>query len=122
LPLLLFDLDNVAILEASAETGTREERRVGFVEMGPEAGYATVRSVFDAVLRELGQEGTYSINDDPTFIPGRGAVIVTDDGFQGYLGELHPEVITAEAIRKFGFAQELDYPVAIGELTIWRVL
>jgi phenylalanyl-tRNA synthetase beta subunit len=76
----------------------------------------------DAVLREMGQEATYSITDDPTFIPGRGASVVTTDGFQGCLGELHPEVITAEAIRKFGFAQELDYPIAIGELTVWRVL
>jgi phenylalanyl-tRNA synthetase beta chain len=122
MPLRLFELDNVVLLDASAETGTREERRVGFVEMGPEAGYASVRSVMDAVLREMGQEATYSITDDPTFIPGRGASVVTTDGFQGCLGELHPEVITAEAIRKFGFAQELDYPIAIGELTVWRVL
>lgn len=122
MPLRLFELDNVVLLDPGGETGTREERRVGFVEMGPEAGYAAVRSVFDAVLREMGQEGTYTVSDDPTFIPGRGASVLTGDGFQGYLGELHPEVITAEAIRTLGFAQELDYPVAIGELTIWRVL
>lgn len=122
MPLRLFELDNVVLLDPSAETGTREERRVGFVEMGPEAGYAAVRSVFDAVLREMGQEGTYSISDDPTFIPGRGAAMVTGDGFQGHLGELHPEVITAEAIQKLGFAQALDYPIVIGELTICRVL
>ncbi|HEX8494420.1 MAG TPA: phenylalanine--tRNA ligase subunit beta [Pyrinomonadaceae bacterium] len=122
MPLKLFEIDNVVLLESSAETGIREERRVGVVVMGSEAGYAAVRSVLDAVLREMGQEGTYSINDDPTFIPGRGASVVTSDGLQGYLGELHPEVITAEAIRKLGFAQELDYPIAIGELTVWRVL
>jgi phenylalanyl-tRNA synthetase beta chain len=122
MPLRLFELDNVAILDEGAETGIREERRVGFVEMGPEAGYATVRSVMDAILREMGKEGTYTVIDDPMFIPGRGASLLTNDGFEGYLGELHPEVITAEAIRKLGFAQELDYPVAIGELTIWRVL
>jgi phenylalanyl-tRNA synthetase beta chain len=122
MPLRLFEIDNVVLLEPTAETGVREERRVGVVEMGPEASYATVRSVLDAILREMGQEGTYSFSDDPTFIPGRGASVVTNDDFQGYLGELHPEVITAEPIRQFGFAQELDYPVAIGELTIWRVL
>jgi phenylalanyl-tRNA synthetase beta chain len=122
MPLRLFELDNVAIIDKGAETGIREERRVGFVEMGPEAGYATVRSVLDAILREMGKEGTYTASDDPVFIPGRGASLITNDGFEGYLGELHPEVITAEAIRKLGFAQELDYPVAIGELTIWRVL
>lgn len=122
MPLRLFEIDNVVLLEATAETGVREERRVGVVEMGPEASYATARSVLDAILREIGQDGTYSISDDPTFIPGRGASVLTNDGFQGYLGELHPEVITAEAIRQLGFAQELDYPIAIAEITIWRVL
>jgi phenylalanyl-tRNA synthetase beta chain len=122
MPLRLFEIDNVVILDPEAETAIREERRLGFVEMGPEAGYATVRSVLDAIMREMGQEGTYSINDDPMFIPGRGASVITNDGSHGRLGELHPEVITAEAIRRFGFAQELDYPVAVGELTIYRVL
>jgi phenylalanyl-tRNA synthetase beta chain len=122
MPLRLFEIDNVVLLESTAETGVREERRVGVVEMGPEASYATARSVLDSILREMGQEGTYSISDDPAFIPGRGASVVTNEGFHGYLGELHPEVITAETIRQFGFAQELDYPVAIGEITIWRVL
>lgn len=122
MPLRLFEIDNVVVREPGAETGVREERRVGFVEMGPEAGYASVRSVLDAVLREMGREGTYSINTDPMFIPGRGAAVITVDGFEGYLGEFHPAVITAQAIRTLGFAQELDYPVAIGELTIWRVL
>ena len=122
MPLRLFEIDNVAILDPDAETGIREERRVGFVEMGPEAGYAAGRGVMDAIMREMGQEGTYTASDHPMFIPGRGASIVTDGGFRGSLGELHPEVITAEAIRKLGFAQELDYPVTVGELTIWKVL
>ncbi|HEV7902499.1 MAG TPA: phenylalanine--tRNA ligase subunit beta [Pyrinomonadaceae bacterium] len=122
MPLNLFEIDNVVVLDGDAETGVREERRVAFVEMGPEAGYAKVRSVFDAILREMGQQATYSVYDDPAFIPGRSALAVTSAGFEGFLGELHPEVITAEAIQKFGLAQGLDYPVAVGELTIWRVL
>ena len=122
MPLRLFEIDTIVILDPEAETGIREERRVGFVEMGPEAGYAAVRSVLDAILREMEQEGTYNLNDDPMFIPGRSASVVTNVDSQGYLGELHPEVITAEAIKRFGFAQELDYPVAVGELTISRIL
>jgi len=120
MPLRLFEIDNVVALEPGAETGIREERRVGFVEMGPESGYATVRSVLDAILREMGQEATYSVNNDPAFIPGRGASVVTSGGFEGCLGELHPEVVIAEPIQRFGFAQGLDYPLAIGELTVRR--
>jgi phenylalanyl-tRNA synthetase beta chain len=122
MPLRLFEIDNVAILEPSAETGIREERRVGFVEMGPDAGYAGVRSVLDAILREIGLEGKYSASDDPMFISGRGASVLASDECQGSIGELHPEVITAERVQKLGFAQALDYPIAIGELTICRVL
>lgn len=118
MPLRLFEIDNVVALDPARETGVREERRVGFVEMGPEAGYATVRGVLDAILREMGQEATYTINNNPAFIPGRGAAVVTTGALEGRLGELHPEVVTAEAIQRFGFAQALDYPLAIGELTV----
>jgi phenylalanyl-tRNA synthetase beta chain len=117
LPLRFFEIDDVVILDPNAETGVREERRVAFVEMGAEAGYAAIRSVFDALLREMGRPANYTVNDDPMFIQGRGASIRTNDGFDGYLGELHPEVITAEAIQKLGFAQALDFPVAVAELT-----
>jgi phenylalanyl-tRNA synthetase beta chain len=118
MPLRLFEIDNVVTLDPARETGVREERRVGFIEMGPEAGYATVRSILDAILREMGQEATYTINNNPAFIPGRGAAVVTSGALEGCLGKLHPEVVTAEAIQRFGFAQALDYPLAIGELTV----
>ncbi len=134
LPLRLFEIDNVVLLDEKAETGVREERRVGIVELGPEAGYAAIRSILDAILRELGQQGTYQVSDDPAFIPGRGASVITNHGLSGFLGELHPEVITAETIKQIAgkedkqkggwglFTQALDHPIAIGELTISRVL
>ena len=121
MPLRLFELDNVAVLDPSAETGIREERRVAFAEMGPDAGYATVRSVMDAVLREIGLRAVYGVSDDAAFIAGRGASVVAGEGFEGRLGELHPEVVTAETLQRFGLAQGLDYPVAVGELTVWKV-
>ena len=132
MPLRLFEIDNVVLLDPTAETGVREERRVAFVEMGPNAGYASVRSVADAIIREMGLQGSYTSDSDAAFVEGRSARVETLGDLSGYIGELHPEVITAERIFKLReqlgeaysgvTAQALDYPIAIGELTICRVL
>jgi phenylalanyl-tRNA synthetase beta chain len=108
-PLRLFEIDNVVELDTKAETGTREERRLAFVEMGRDAGYASVRTVLDALLREFGQSGTYSPHESPSFLAGRCAMFTTEHGISGRVGELYPEVILA-----FG----LNFPIAIGEIVL----
>jgi len=112
LPLRFFELDNVTILDADAETGAREERHLGIVEIGPNASYASIRSVIDALLYELGLTGTFSAIEHPSFIPGRVASVVTESELTGTIGELHPEVIV-----NFG----LENPVAMAELTIQKI-
>jgi phenylalanyl-tRNA synthetase beta chain len=112
MPLKFFELDNVVLLDERAETGAREERRVALVEMGEEAGYASIRAVVDALLFELGTLGQYAADENPSFISGRVARVTADKGIHGQLGELHPEVLT-----NFG----LDYPVALAELSLTRV-
>ena len=59
MPQRLFEIDNVVELDDAAETGAAEERRVALVEIGRESGYATARSVMDALLRELGWKAEY---------------------------------------------------------------
>ncbi|HNS95862.1 MAG TPA: phenylalanine--tRNA ligase subunit beta [Polyangiaceae bacterium] len=108
MPQRLFEIDNVALLDDEAPTGCREERRVCFVEMGKDAGYATARSILDAMLREMGVEAAYSATQQPWFTAGRAARFQAGS-FEGILGELHPEVILA-----FG----LDHPVALVEVTL----
>jgi len=112
LPLRFFELDNITVLDPNAETGAREERRLSFVEMGREASYASVRSVIDALLFELGLTGTFNAIDHPAFIPGRVAQVTTSGELQGVLGELHPE-----SILNFG----LDHPVAIADVLVVKV-
>lgn len=108
LPLRLFELDNVARLDGDAPTGAAEERRLCFVEVGKEAGYATARANLDALLRELGVEASYTPLDHPSFTTGRAAQFTTGS-MSGRLGELHPEVVVA-----FG----LDHPTALVEVTL----
>jgi phenylalanyl-tRNA synthetase beta chain len=112
MPLKFFEVDNVARLDKQAETGAREERRVAFVEMGEQAGYASIRAVVDALLFELGKTGEFAAEENPSFISGRVARVTADEVIHGRLGELHPEVLT-------GFG--LDYPVALAEICLARV-
>lgn len=112
MPIGLFEIDNIAFLDAKAETGAAEERRMAFVEIGKESGYATARSTIDALLRELGWQAEYKAIDHPTFVPGRVASFSVDGKPLGILGEVHPEVLT-----NFG----LTFPVALAELTLQRV-
>jgi phenylalanyl-tRNA synthetase beta chain len=112
MPQRMFEIDNVVVLNKSAETGAAEERRLAFVEAGRESGYATARSVMDALLRELGWTGEYMAVKDPTFVDGRVAAFKMGDKPIAVLGEVHPEVLT-----NFG----VTHPVALGEIMLQRV-
>jgi phenylalanyl-tRNA synthetase beta chain len=112
MPQRLFEIDNVVTLEHAAETGAAEKRHVAFVETSRESGYATARSVVDALLRELGWKVEYAALDHPTFVAGRAAEFAVDGQPRGVLGEVHPEVLT-----RFG----LTHPVALAEIDLQRV-
>ena len=111
MPLRLFELDNVTSLNDDALTGCSEQRRLCFVEMGRDAGYASGRSYLDALLRELDAEGTFTAVELPYFIPGRAATF-TSHRLSGTLGELHPEVLLAWG---------LDHPVTLVEVTLTEI-
>ena len=112
MPLRMFEVDNIVLLDDQYETGAREERHVALVEMGEEAGYASIRSAVDALLFELGAPAEYEVVEHASFIDGRVASVNRDDTFRGHLGELHPEVL-------IGFG--LEYPVALAEIVVSRV-
>jgi phenylalanyl-tRNA synthetase beta chain len=112
MPQRLFEIDNVVVLKDSAETGAAEQRRMAFVETGRESGYATARSVMDALLRELGWTGEFMAIKDATFVDGRVAAFKMDGKAIAVLGEVHPEVLA-----NFG----LTHPVALGEIILQRV-
>jgi phenylalanyl-tRNA synthetase beta chain len=112
MPQRLFELDNIAQLDDQAPTGASEERRVALAEIGRESGYATARSVVDALMRELGWQAQYAVIDHPAFVPGRAANVSVAETGVGILGEVHPEVLT-----DFG----LTHPVALAELTLQRI-
>jgi phenylalanyl-tRNA synthetase beta chain len=78
------------------------------------ANFAEVKSIADAVLKEMGLADVDVVDskDDTFFEYGRRADIMNDGEYIGVFGELHPEVIT-----NFG----LDHPVVGFELDISSV-
>ena len=114
-PQKFFELGNVVQFDPNStnDAHTSEERRLAFAVIGPEAGYAEARSFLDSVIGEWGFTATYEPGDFPAFIEGRNAKVTLSNGFNAIIGEVHPEVLN-----NFN----LSYPVAMGELTLARVI
>ncbi|RME04348.1 MAG: phenylalanine--tRNA ligase subunit beta [Planctomycetota bacterium] len=113
-PQKFFELGNVVLVDTSRETCTREERRLVFGITDREVGYAHIRAVMDALLRELVldfEEVEYEPLEDGAFLPNR-AARVRAGGYWGELGEVHPRVLES-----FG----LTHPVVLGELCLREI-
>jgi len=64
------------------------------------ANYSEIRSVVDAVLREMDLEADIAPSKDGAFMPGRGADLLNEGRRIGCFGELHPMLL-----RNFGLEQ-----------------
>jgi phenylalanyl-tRNA synthetase beta chain len=97
LPQRLFEVGNVTLVDAGAETGAREHRRVAAVAIGPRVDYAAIRSTAEALLRELGYGLEVAPEAAPCLLEGRGAAVFARRGEVrrrvGLMGEVHPEVL-----------------------------
>jgi phenylalanyl-tRNA synthetase beta chain len=111
MPIRLFEIGNVVTLDPDTETRVNESRHLGAIMMGPEIGYAEARATLDALLFELGIDGTYRAALHPTFIEGRLAEIRTADCW-AQAGEIHPQVLNNMGV---------TFPVAYLELFLHRV-
>jgi len=102
LPQRIFEVGAVTLLDPESETGAREHMRAAAVALGPRVDYAEIRSTAEALLRELGWGLSAEPDDDPVFIPGRGARILAVRGEErlavGSMGELHPEVLETQKL------------------------
>ncbi|OLC24164.1 MAG: phenylalanine--tRNA ligase subunit beta [Chloroflexi bacterium 13_1_40CM_65_17] len=77
-------------------------------ESGRKAFYA-MKSVLDGCVRELGAPpGTYQRAAAEMFHPGRCAAVFLDARQLGYLGELHPSVLTGANVEGRLVAMEID--------------
>jgi phenylalanyl-tRNA synthetase beta chain len=71
------------------------------------ASFSEIRSLTDAVLRELMVDVQIASSDDGAFMPGRGASLIDGDVSVGCFGELHPEVICSFGLEQPVVALEI---------------
>ncbi len=99
LPQQIFEVGDVALVDAAVETGAREERYVAAAMIGTHVGYADIRAVLDAFAHELSRPMTVRAMAHPSYLPGRVGEIVTEGMALGRLGELHPRVLEEYGLR-----------------------
>lgn len=116
LPLRLFEISDVVVIDKNTETGARNERRLSFAYVNNNSGFEILQGAIDHLLEnKLGlpwnkPEGyTIRESNDKRFFKGRQAEIVIEDRVFGIFGIVNPEVLS-----KFG----IPYPVTIVELEI----
>ncbi len=110
LPQGIFEVGDVTFVDPQAETGALERRHLALGWISPKAGFADIRALAQAVVREFGWDLVLAPAQPGFFIDGRGAVLRAPDGCAaGVLGELHPRVL-----ERLG----LQNPVVVLEMAI----
>jgi phenylalanyl-tRNA synthetase beta chain len=92
-PHLLFEVGEVAILDPSAETGSRTELRVGALCAHAAASFSETHSFLESLCFYLKKAYVLRPTAHPSFLEGRVAQILVGDQPIGLIGELHPEVL-----------------------------
>lgn len=112
LPQKIFEIGDVVRPDPSREQKARRERKLGIAMIHSRASFTEIKSLVEALLRDYGREHHMEPSARGSFIPGRCASIVSRGKEVGYLGEIHPRVLTSF---------ELEYPVVALELDLERL-
>lgn len=111
LPMRLFEVGDVVLLDAAREVGARNERRLVAVHCGRDSGFEAVHGLLNRLMEVLGVPlagggdaalearagGSYEWRPsaEPTFFPGRQATVHAFGRQVGVIGVVHPEVLAA---------------------------
>jgi phenylalanyl-tRNA synthetase beta chain len=102
LPQRLFAVGDVVV-----DKKTRMHLATASIHSG--ASFSEIRSVIDAVLRELDIQAEIVPTQDGALLPGRGADLVLEGQRIGCFGELHPLVLQAFGLEQPVVALELKW-------------
>lgn len=83
---------------------------------GADCNFFTIKGVVEELLYKLGVEDydVEAVTDNPSYHPGRTAVITKDGKVIGTLGEIHPQVLTNYGIGVKAYAAEISFDVCFG--------
>lgn len=73
-----------------------------------------LKGIVEALLEELGLEGTFASSEHPALHPGRTAKLSVAGHDAGWLGELHPKVAAEIDLRGRAYVAEIDLEILLG--------
>ncbi len=108
LPQRLFEVGFV--VDPAMGSGHANRLRFACVEQAAKVGFADVKGLIEAIVRDLGLGEVVSLvpGHAPGFITGREGQIILDGQVIGHFGELHPDTITAFGLTAATVAVEFD--------------
>lgn len=107
-PHAIFEVGKVAFLDDDDNSGSVTRNTLGFLSADSDVGFNQISSTVSAVMFYLNKEYTLKELDDPKFIPGRCAVIVSEGRQVGVFGEVHPAVLENWGIQMPSVVCEID--------------
>ena len=114
MPLKLFEVSDVVVVDPSVETGARNHRKVILAHVGTTSNLTMIHGMVDRLMVCLG-EVDYRVEQqpeetrEPFFLPERAMSVVFKGATVGSFGIIHPHVL-----RNF----EIVYPVSLLEISL----
>ncbi len=111
-PQRIFEVGDVAIIDYNMDNCVREERHLAAAIAHPKATLVDALVSLNALMRTLGIQASYEESKHPSFIEGRFGNVLVDGEVIGFVGEVHPLVLS-------NF--KLEVPVAAFEIDLSKL-
>lgn len=105
LPIKLFETDIVFGLKNNLPD---ERRHLAAVECDSHANFNQIKASFEGLAERLGIEYKIQKSEHKSFIDGRCASVIVNKKNIGFMGEIHPEVLTSFGIEEPVIGFEID--------------
>jgi len=105
MPLKLFELDTCFDVRDGRPD---ESRHLAAVACYSQANFNDIKAVFEGLAKRTGMDCTIEKGENKSFIEGRCATVVVHKRVIGFLGEIHPEVLTSFGVEEPVVGFEID--------------
>ncbi len=107
-PQKVFEIGEVVKKDETRENGASEQTKLSGAIVHDKANLTEMKSVIEAIGRELDVSVVIKPTEHPSFIPSRVGEIYFDGNKVGFFGEIHPKVLENWKIEKPVIAFEID--------------
>jgi len=126
LPQRIFEVGDVTLLDAAAETLATDRRRLACGIVAARVGFEDIKALAEAILREFGGAGELKAGGGPPFLGGRTAEVWLTAAQGGELrramwfGEVHPAVLERFHLQNPAVLLEADLEALQGARPVWK--